>query len=368
MKKILCHINSMGRGGAERVMSNLVNMFVEEGIEIVLTTQWYAEDEYEVSEKVRRVHVGLMENEIQKSRITKLFIRWKRLRECIRKENPDVVVAFSKNANYRAILAAIGTGIPVVVSERSNPSFQYKGFVARTKGELIYRLAAGNVFQTEYAREFFSNAIRKKSTVIMNPLNKKYLYCEQARERSKDIVTVGRLAQFKNQKMMVEAMNRIHEDYPEHVLKIYGADFGEGVEQELLALIEKYGLRENVLLMGNSDTLEQDIIDASLFLLTSNYEGMPNALLEAMAMGIPCIATDCPCGGSKHLVSKNNSGILVPMGDDKVLADKICYALGHPDEMQEMGSRAQYVKEDLHPERIYEQWKSYLKKVIKGEK
>lgn len=368
MKKILCHINSMGRGGAERVMSNLVNMFVEEEIEIVLTTEWYAEDEYAVSEKVRRIHVGLTEKEGKKSRISKLILRWKRLRECIRKERPDIVVAFSKNANYRAILAAIGTGIPVVVSERSNPAFQYKGIIARTKGEAIYRLAAGNVFQTEYARDFFSRAIQKKSTVIMNPLNKKYLYCEQAKERSKDIVTVGRLAQFKNQKMMVEAMNRIHIEYPEYVLKIYGADFGEGVEEELNVLIKRYGLEDNVFLMGNSDTLEEDIVNASLFLLTSNYEGMPNALLEAMAMGIPCIATDCPCGGSKHLVSKNNSGILVPMGEDEVLADKMRYALSHMDEMQQMGRRAQYVKEDLHPERIYEQWKIYLKRVIDGEK
>lgn len=368
MKKILCHINSMGKGGAERVMSNLINMFVEDDIEIVLATEWQADDEYYISEKVRRIHVGLTEEEENVSRISKLLLRYKRLRACIKKEQPEIIVAFSKNANYRAILAALGTGVPVVVSERSNPSFQYKGIIARTKGEFIYRFASGNVFQTEYARDFFSKAIQRKSMVIMNPINSKFLHCEQAQERSKDIVTVGRLAQFKNQKMMVEAMNLIHSEYPDYILKIYGADYNEGVEEELQGLIEKYSLHENVKLMGNSDTLEKDIIDAALFLLTSNYEGMPNALLEAMAMGLPCIATDCPCGGSKHLISKNESGILIPMGDSVTLAGKIKYAIENPLVMQEMGKRAQYVKDDLHPERIYAQWKEYLERVIQSGK
>lgn len=368
MKKVLFHINSMGKGGAERVMSNLMDMFVEEGIEIVLATEWQAEDEYRINDKVRRIHVGLLSEEENDSRVKKLIIRWKRLRKCIQKERPDIVVAFSKNANYRAVLATLGMPIPVVVSERSNPSFQYKGLIARLKGEIIYRLADGNVFQTEYAKEFFSRGLQKNSTVIMNPLNEKYLYCEQAKVRSKDIVSVGRLVQSKNQKMMIEAMKKIHTEYPEHVLKIYGSGSEDGVELELRNLIDTYSLQNNVKLMGNSDSLEKDIIDASLFLLTSDYEGMPNSLLEAMAMGIPCIATDCPCGGSRYLIEKNNAGILIPMGQSDILAEKIRYGLEHTDEMQQMGKRARYVKEELHPEKIYKQWLQYLERIIQGEK
>ena len=368
MKKIMCHINSMGKGGAERVMSNLMNMFVEDGIEIVLATEWQAEDEYEVSEKVRRIHVGLTPAEENASRVNKLIVRWKRLRECIQKEQPDIVVAFSKNANYRAILASLGTSIPVVVSERSNPSFQYKGVIARIKGEVIYRLAAGNVFQTEYAKAFFSKGLQKKSTVIMNPLNEKYLQCGQAQTRNKDIVSVGRLVRSKNQKMMIEAMKDIYKEYPEYVLKIYGDGSEDGVEQELQNMINTYSLQDHVKLMGNSDSLEKDIIDVSLFLLTSDYEGMPNSLLEAMAMGIPCIATDCPCGGSRYLIEKNDAGVLIPMGRVDVLTDKIKYAIEHTEEMQQMGARAQYVKEELHPEKIYGQWMEYLERIIQGEK
>lgn len=368
MKKILCHINSLGKGGAERVMSNLINMFVEDDIEIVLATEWFAEDEYSISDKVRRIHVGLTEEEQSNSRIQKLVCRFTDLRKCIQEEKPDIVLAFSKNANYRAILASLGTGIPVVVSERSDPNFQYKGIMARIKGESIYRLAAGNVFQTEYARDFFSKAIQRKSTVIMNPLNSKYLSCEQSKTRSKNIVTVGRLSKVKNQKMMVEAMNRIKEEYPDYVLKIYGADIGEGTEDELKSLISKFELQEKVHLMGNSDTLEEDILDAAVFLLTSDYEGMPNSLMEAMAMGIPCIATDCPCGGSRYLLTTNDSGLLVPMNDADALADKIRFVLQNYIKMQEMGARAQYVKEQMNPQRIYEQWKQYLERQIKGNK
>lgn len=368
MKKILCHINSLGKGGAERVMSNLINMFVRDGVEIVLATEWYAEDEYYVDEKIRRVHVGLNEEDNNKGRIEKLLRRYKNLRECIKKEKPDIVLAFSKNANYRAILASIGLKVPVVVSERSDPNFQYKGTFARLKGECIYRLASGNVFQTEYAKEFFSKAIQKKSTVIMNPLNRKYLLCEQSGVRNKDIVTVGRLSQVKNQKMMIEAMNRIHKEFPEHTLKIYGTDIGEGTEAELRALIDKYALQDSVLLMGNSDTLEKDIINAAMFLLTSDYEGMPNALMEAMAMGIPCISTDCPCGGSRYLINNHESGLLVPMKDDAALAEKMRFMLRNPEQMQEMAARAQYVKEEMHPEKIYGLWKNYLERIVQSEK
>jgi len=364
MKKIVCHINSMGKGGAERVMSNLINMFVNDGIEIVLATEWTAPDEYAVSEKVKRVHVGLEKEEDNKSRIQKLIIRYQRLRKCIRQEKPDVVLAFSKNANYRAILASLGMGIPVVVSERSDPNFQYKGMVARLKGELIYRLASGNVFQTEYARDFFSRAIVNKSTVIMNPLNAKYLTSEQADQRTKDIVTVGRLSRVKNQKMMIEAINQIKERYPEYTLKIYGTDIGEGTEESLNVLIEQYELQDKVKLMGNSDTLEKDIVNAAMFLLTSDYEGMPNALMEAMAMGIPCIATDCPCGGSKYLLTRDNAGILVGMNDYAGLAEQMVYIIEHETDALEMGKRAQYVKEEMHPDKIYQQWKIYLEGML----
>lgn len=364
MKKILCHINSLGKGGAERVMSNLINMFVEDNVEIVLATEWYAEDEYIVDDNVRRIHVGLTENQEKGNRIQKLVNRFANLRKCIKNEKPDIVFAFSKNANYRAILATVGLGIPVVVSERSDPNFQYKGAFGRFKGEFIYSLASGNVFQTEYAKQFFSKRIQKKSTVIMNPLNEKYLSCEQAAIRTKEIVTVGRLSEVKNQRLMVEAMEELRKGYPEYVLKIYGSDIGEGTEEQLKQLIHKYQLESHVFLMGNSDTLEKEILNATMFLLTSDYEGMPNALMEAMAMGIPCVATDCPCGGSRYLLEKNQSGLLIPVNDSQALIGAMKYIIEHEAAAQEMGKHAQYVTSEMHPQKIYYEWKTYLEQQI----
>jgi len=198
----------------------------------------------------------------------------------------------------------------------------------------------------------------------MNPLNAKYLTSEQADQRTKDIVTVGRLSRVKNQKMMIEAINQIKERYPEYTLKIYGTDIGEGTEESLNVLIEQYELQDKVKLMGNSDTLEKDIVNAAMFLLTSDYEGMPNALMEAMAMGIPCIATDCPCGGSKYLLTRDNAGILVGMNDYAGLAEQMVYIIEHETDALEMGKRAQYVKEEMHPDKIYQQWKIYLEGML----
>lgn len=365
MKKILFHINSLGKGGAERVMSNLANCFVEDGYEIILTTQWKEKDEYQISDKVKRIHVGLQPEDEKKGRLYKLMKRYGNLRNVIKEQKPDLILAFSKNSNFRAILAALGLHIPVVVSERSDPNFQYKGNIQKAKGNILYRIAAGNVFQTEYARDFFNKSVQKKSTVIFNPLHEKYIKVTQSKQRKKEIVTVGRISEVKNQKIMIEAFLEVRKIYPEYKFKIYGEDTKDGTYEILKNMVEAADAKDSILFMGNSDTLEDAIKDATLFMLTSLYEGMPNALMEAMAMGIPCIATDCPCGGSYHLLNKDKCGILIKNESTKELIDAILHIIEHPEEAEYMGEKAMYVKEEMHPQKIYQEWLKYLSAIKK---
>ena len=125
MQKIAFHLNSLQQGGAERVVSNLANRFAKEGYEVVIATEWYGTDEFALDQKVRRVHVGLTKEDENRSRISKMLRRIWYLRRFMKKEKPDVIVAFTRGVLYRALAAGIGTGIPVVISVRTDPVGHY---------------------------------------------------------------------------------------------------------------------------------------------------------------------------------------------------------------------------------------------------
>ena len=191
------HINSLGKGGAERVVSLLANEFAKNEIEVVIATEWYSEEEYELNVRVRRIHVGLSESDENASRIAKQWIRIRNLRSAILEEQPTVVLSFCVKANYRAMMATVGTGFPVIVSVRNDPKIDYVGKANNLMNKLFLNRAAGCVFQTQEAKEFFDGVLQEKSIIICNPVNEKYLQAERKRAKKK-IVCVGRLVAQKN--------------------------------------------------------------------------------------------------------------------------------------------------------------------------
>jgi glycosyltransferase involved in cell wall biosynthesis len=260
-------------------------------------------------------------------------------------------------------MACRGTGVPVVISVRIDPRTDYVGL----RNTLLIRRymgrAAGAVFQTEDAKSFFSEELQKKSVVILNPITPKYIEAPAPDHREKVIVNAARLVQFKNQKMLVRAFAKVHRLHPDYILRIYGADGGEGVLQELEQIIQDEGLEKAAFLMGQSDTLEKDLLSAAVFAYSSDYEGMPNSLMEAMALGLPCVSTDCPCGGPRELIQEGVNGMLVPVGDTDMLAEKICYMIEHPKEAEQMGRKASEISEKASLDAVYMQWKNYLEQV-----
>ena len=362
--KIMIHINSMGKGGAERVVANLAACFVQKEIEVVVATEWNAEDEYSLDERVRRVHVGLMPEEEHLGRYTLRRIRKNRLHNLIIKEKPDVVLAFCRNANFRAIAAAVGTGVPVIYSVRNDPVTYYSSFKEKTLASVLYKKAAGGVFQTNDAVTFFSAAIRNKATVIMNPLGEKYLHLSQAQTRRKAIVSVGRITDAKGQITLIKAFEKLSGDYPEYSLEIYGEPSEDNTCDILAEYVSEHKLSERVFFKGNSNTLEKDIIDAAVFVLPSKYEGMPNALMEAMAMGLPVISTDCPCKGPAMLINEGENGYLVPVGDEAAMADKIKFFLDNPSVAQKCGQKAAEIVQKADPEAVADRWLEYIEKCI----
>lgn len=363
--KIIFHLNCLEQGGAERVVTTLANHFVNDGMEVVIATEWEAENEFTVDEKIRRIHVGLTEKQEKASSKIQFFMRIGNLRKLLKKEKPDMVIAFAQKANYRALMATLFTKIPVIVSVRTNPYLHYTGKRDKILIPLLYPRAAGNVFQTVGAKEFFSPKIQKKSRIILNPINDKYLGVPRPAERRNVVVQSGRLVDFKNQLMLIDAFVKVHQKHPDYTLEIYGGDSHDGTRELLEQSMNKYQAHEYIKLMGASDHLEEQLIDAALFAFSSDWEGLPNALMEAMALGLPIVATDCPCGGPATLITNEVNGLLVPIKDAEAMANGICRLIEDRDLAERLGEKAREIGAVANTDAICAQWRSYIEELCK---
>lgn len=368
MRKVLFHLNCFEQGGAERVVSNLVNQLVKDDYEIIAATEWQGEVEFWLDERVKRVHVGLKDEDQGKNRLLKILLRFKYLRDLIKKERPDVVVAFTRRPNYRALTTALGTGVPVIPAVRQDPKSYYNSLADKILIPLLYPKAAGCVFQTMEQGECFPKALQKRSKIILNPVNHKYLNVPKPKTREKLVVQSGRLVDFKNQSMLLRAFLKVHKKHPDYALKIYGGDSFDGTKEKLETIIKENQAGDYITLMGASDSLEKELPKASVYAFSSDYEGMPNALLEAMTLGLPIVATDCPCGGPRTVMTNEENGLLIPVGDEAAMTAGINRLIEDRELAERLGDNARKVSEKINEAAVLEQWKQYMEEVIAGVK
>ena len=368
MRKVLFHLNCFEQGGAERVVSNLVNQLVKQDYEIIAATEWQGEVEFRLDERVQRVHVGLRKEDEKKNRMFKIWLRFKYLRDLIKKEQPDVVISFTRRPNYRALISAMGTGIPVIPAVRQDPKSYYNSLADKLLIPVLYRMAAGCVFQTMEQGTYFPASLQKKSRIILNPVNHKYLNVPKPEKREKTVVQSGRLVDFKNQAMLFKAFLKVHEKHPDYDLKLYGGDSFDGTKEKLEAIIKENEAGDYIRLMGPSDSLEKELPHASVYAFSYDYEGMPNALLEAMTLGLPVAATDCPCGGPRTVIEHEKNGLLLPVRDEKAMTDAINRLIENREFAERLGDNARKISERINEDAVLAQWKEYIEEVIKGTK
>ena len=354
--RILFVASSMGYGGAERVISLISNELCARGHEVgIYLTSANSKCVYELDERI---------TVYSESSIANLRGVIKAIRRYTKQFDPDVVVPFMTYQCIYTSLALLFSKYPVVVCERNDPK-TIDGKPARKfvfwLRDFLFSRAEGAVFQTPGARDMLPRSIRKRGTVINNPIDSSVLPEPYSGERDNRIVNVGRLSVQKNQSMLISAFAQIKDEFPELVVEIYGdGDKGD----ELRALSESLGVADRVRLMGNVPGVCEYIKSARLFAFTSNFEGMPNALAEAMAIGLPCVTTDCAPGGARMLVRDGENGIIVPCEDAGGFAEAMRTLLNDSDKAESMGRCASHIRDSLSINNIAMEWEAYFNRII----
>lgn len=352
--KVVLTIGGLVFGGAERVMSNIANYLAQQGHEVMLITVHKREPAYELDKRIIFVN-GLN----WRGRLS-FFNVCAEYRKKVKTYKPDAILSFLTQINEFVLFATRGLGIPVVVSERNDPDHSATTKLRKWIRRISYPMASGVVFQTEEAMHYFDDINLQSELIIPNPIYIEEDIIGLQLCRKKEIVSAGRLFGAKNHKMLINSFAKIAQDYPEYNLTIYGE--GE-LRGELEALVQSLHLEGRIFLPGSTKELHLKMKEAEIFVLSSDFEGMPNVLMEAMACGMACISTDCPCGGPRYLIDNGVNGILIPVGGSDELEETLRSLIDDPDKRKHMGNKAKNIYENLKPEIICKKWENYLSKL-----
>ena len=281
-----------------------------------------------------------------------LAFRLFRLRKFFKEHKDATILALSLPADCFAAIFGKTVKNRVVLSERNDPAQYPDSGRYRKFRDFCFRLADACVFQTQDARSYFPESVQKKGVIIPNPINDKIPEFDRT-NTEKIVMSTGRLKPQKNYPMLLRAFADFSQKYPDYALEIYGDGFQR---QELEALAKELGIRQKVRFMPFTTDIFPIMAKASMFVMSSNYEGISNSMLEAMAIGVPTICTDCPVGGARQMIEDGVNGLLVPVGDVKALADAMCRVAGDRDLADSLGKNGHEIRNRYPIEIIARKW------------
>ncbi len=362
--RVLLLTNSVGFGGVEKNVAFIANSLVDKGHYVSIVNY------NSVDSSIARAKQSFYET-INIHTYVGGSSHLQRLRKVLftlkisKKFRPDVIVGFTAFPSFAAKLVSILTGIPSIMTERGNPyvTINLKNLPSRIELFFINR-SKGGVFQIEGAAKFFSEKLQSRATIIPNPIFIKSTFeVEPFRMRNKTVVSVGRLDNYqKRYDIMIKAFALFSKQHPDWILQLYG----DGTDKDL---IRKWCEEENILgkveFMGVSSYPMNDIKDSGIFLITSDYEGISNALLEAMAIGLPCVSTDSEPGGARMLINDKVNGRIVESRNPKAISSALCDFVENPDLADSCGNNAKYVLARFDKDLIAAKWEAYLLSVAK---
>ncbi|MEZ5680524.1 MAG: glycosyltransferase family 4 protein [Erythrobacter sp.] len=348
-------ISGLGAGGAERVISQIASHWSARGVDVEIASFDAPGDPefHHFAADIVRHRLG-READGRASKLDNL----RDLRRLLRKSRPDLVVSFLTKNNLLALIATTGLSIPVICCERNNPERQDKHPAWNAMLAIAYRRAKLIICQTEAVKRCFSPAVRDRLRVIPNPVSA----WPQSRTTAHPlrIVAVGRLTEQKGFDVLLDAFAGLGKNADGWRLDI----FGEGpLRGELEAQVARLGVNDRVHLMGNSETPGAWIEEAEIFVLSSRYEGFPNVLGEAMAAGLPAIATNCDFGPAE-MVEHGKSGLLVAPEDPEALAMALRQCMEDSELRDRLGKQAQRAIRAFAPAQVLSQWDAVLAEAL----
>jgi GalNAc-alpha-(1->4)-GalNAc-alpha-(1->3)-diNAcBac-PP-undecaprenol alpha-1,4-N-acetyl-D-galactosaminyltransferase len=361
--KIAFTCNRIGTGGAERVICNFSNRMSKDGIDVRLICLDVFEDfYYPLDSNVNIIQIDKnYKNRLgffnRKIAGVQNFIK---LVKILKEEKPDVVVSFYTRQNCYSILACRMLNIPIIAAERDH-FFVSDSIVNKTMRKILYPFANGFIHQTKWARDF----LRAESKIICNDIilpNPLWINSEPERMPiNKRVIAVGRLAEQKNYKGLINAFKNVVENDSEMKLYIYG----EGNQRIILEnLINTLGLANNVFLAGISMDVIERYKEADVFVLFSHGEGYPNVLMEALSMGVPSIAANCPVGGPADMIIDGINGFLVDPNDEVSLGHKIITLTSNNSLKKKFSKNATEIRKTNDFEVIYSKLMAYIRSYI----
>ena len=358
-------ISSMGPGGAERIMSLMGNYWSSKGWDIILITfdNGNIPSFYNLDSNIEYINIGTAYSTTNFfKKIYKNIICIYTLRKYLKKYNPNAIVSFIDKTNIKTLMSSIGINTHIIVSERTNPELHKINIIWKKLRRIIYNRASYIVVQTKSASYYFSKNLQNKIAIIPNPVidQKNNELITNKNKFSPCIIAMGRLDKNKGFDILLKAFFQLKDRYPNWNLTILG-DGPSRVELETLR--RSLGLSHRVIFPGTIKNPSGPLKSADLFVMPSRYEGFPNALCEAMACGLPVIASDCP-SGPREIISDGIDGILVPPGDVVSLTAAMDRLMSDESERRRLGLTALKITERFSLERVMGMWERLIERGV----
>lgn len=331
--KYLFITRTLTGGGAERFVATFASFLADQGYDAHILTYEVSEKDYPLSEGVT-VHVMPYVEDSFRGK----FIRILRMKQELEKIAADVLIPFIETVVICTYLVNLVLGKKFVYTVRNSPWQETGGRFSRLMRKIMAKTADAIMLQNQEQKEYFPASYHDRIYIVPNPVSAKFASCrkEEYAPKLTKLTSVGRLHTQKNFPLLISAVKSLQPRYPGICLEIYG----EGEEKRALEeRIAREKLTDTCKLMGRTSQVEEVLKETDLLVMSSDYEGMPNALIEALAMGVPCISSDCRTG-PRSLIREEKTGLLFQTGNLEALTGKIAWALEHPAEMNQMGKAA----------------------------
>lgn len=348
---VIKSLGGKGWGGAHRVLAILANYLAQMGYDVTIIVWQDSTIDYPLDS---RIHIEWLHCVITGEKdVLPAFLK---TRAILKGHKGAYLYAFMSKMAVYALIYTLGEGIHIIGAERTDPQTEPHNSFFRAIRNHAFGFMYKTVYQTPDAMAYFPRRARKNGRVIPNPITPDLPECFEG-ERSKEFVTFCRIDKQKNLPVMIDAFCKVHSLYPEYRLKIYGTGL---VEKEISEYIKQKKAQEYVFMLGFNKEVHQEIRNAFAFLSSSDYEGLSNSMLEAMAIGLPCICTDCPIGGARMVIQNGTNGILVPVKDVNAMSRAMISLIEKPGLGKKLSENATKIRDDLNQDVICEKWRKLM--------